>query len=58
MIVRIAAAFAVLVLAVTPAAAQTAGSPPPAANTSSGNPTLRAMPDGPGQPVAELQGLD
>jgi hypothetical protein len=66
-IVRIAAAFAVLVLAATSAAAQTAGSPPPAnppsANpsspaASSGNPTLRAMPDGSGQPVAELQGLD
>jgi hypothetical protein len=63
-IVRIAATFAALVLATASAAAQTAGSPPPAAppssnaNASSGNPTLRAMPDGPGQPVAELQGLD
>jgi hypothetical protein len=61
-IVRIAATFAVLVLAATSAAAQTAGSPPPAnppsPSASSGNPTLRAMPDGPGQPVAELQGLD
>jgi hypothetical protein len=64
---RIAAAFAALVLAASPAAAQTAGSPPPAnlppanppsPDASSGNPTLRAMPDGPGQPVAELQGLD
>lgn len=62
MIVRIAAAFAVLVLTATSAAAQTAGNPPPAnpspLTASSGNPTLRAMPDGPGQAVAELQGLD
>jgi hypothetical protein len=61
---RLAATFAALVLTTAPAAAQTAGSPPPAAppssntSASSGNPTLRAMPDGPGQPVAELQGLD
>jgi len=63
-IVRIAVTFAALVLATASAVAQTAGSPapvaPPSSNTnaSSGNPTLRAMPDGPGQPVAELQGLD
>ena len=44
---RIAAAFAALLMAAGTAAAQT-----------SGNPTLRAMPDGPGQAVAELQGLD
>jgi hypothetical protein len=44
---RIAAAFAALLLVAGTAAAQT-----------SGNPTLRAMPDGPGQAVAELQGLD
>jgi hypothetical protein len=58
--VRIAAVAAVLVLAAGVAAAQTppAQKPPvdPAATT--GNPSLRALPDGPGQPVAELQGLD
>jgi hypothetical protein len=58
--VRIAAAIAAFGLAAGVAAAQT----PPPSNTSpnqaatSGNPSLRAMPDGPGQPVAELQGLD
>ena len=53
---HIAAAVAALVLAAGMATAQT----PPAANqaATSGNPSLRALPDGPGQPVAELQGLD
>ena len=57
---RIAAVAAVLALAAGVAAAQTppAQKPPvdPAATT--GNPSLRALPAGPGQPVAELQGLD
>ena len=53
---RIAAAVAAFVLAAGAAAAQT---PPPASPAAtSGNPSLRALPDGPGQPVAELQGLD
>jgi hypothetical protein len=56
--VRIAAVFAALLMAAAPAAAQTPASPSPPAAPSSGNPTLRAMPDGPGQAVAELQGLD
>ncbi len=49
---RIAAAATALVLVAGTVAAQT----PPAATT--GNPALRALPDGPGQPVVELQGLD
>jgi hypothetical protein len=54
--VRIAAAVAALVLAAGTAGAQT---PPPANQAAtSGNPSLRALPDGPAQPVAELQGLD
>lgn len=48
---RIAAAFTALLMA----AGAMAGS---AAAQTSGNPTLRPMPDGPGQAVAELQGLD
>lgn len=54
---RIVAAVAALAFVAGTAAAQT---PPPPANqtTTSGNPSLRAMPDGPGQAVAELQGLD
>ena len=54
---RFAAAVAVFVLSAGTAAAQT---PPPPANQAptTGNPALRALPDGPGQPVAELQGLD
>jgi hypothetical protein len=57
---RLAAALAAIVLAAGAAEAQT----PPPSNTSpnqpptTGNPSLRALPDGPGQPVAELQGLD
>jgi hypothetical protein len=58
--VRTAAAVAALVLAAGVAAAQTPPPPNPSANqaATSGNPSLRALPDGPGQPVAELQGLD
>jgi hypothetical protein len=57
---RALAAFAVLAASVGVAAAQT----PPAQTSSaaqpssSDNPTLRSIPDGPGKPVAELQGLD
>lgn len=58
---RFAAAFAAFVLVAGAtagtAAAQTSGNPP-SGNPPAGNPTLRAMPDGAGQPVAELQGLD
>ncbi len=50
---RLVAAFAVLLLAAGTAIAQTPASP-----ATSGNPSLRAMADGPGQAVAELQGLD
>jgi len=58
--VRIAAAVAALVFAAGTAAAQTPPPPNAPANqtATSGNPSLRALPDGPGQPVAELQGLD
>ncbi|MEI6204735.1 MAG: DUF2155 domain-containing protein [Enhydrobacter sp.] len=53
---RTVAAVAALVFVAVAAAAQT---PPPANQAApSGNPSLRALPDGPGQPVAELQGLD
>ncbi len=51
MIVRIAAAFAALLTAASIAAGT-------AAAQTSGTPTLRAIPDGPGPAVAELQGLD
>ena len=53
---RIAAAVAAFGLAAGVAAAQTPA--PPSQAATSGNPALRAMPDGPGQPAAELQGLD
>ena len=49
---RATAAVAALVFAAGSVAAQTAS---PA---TSGNPSLRALPEAPGQPVAELQGLD
>ena len=52
---RIAAAVAAFVFAAGAVAAQT---PPATQGATSGNPSLRALPDGPGQPVAELQGLD
>jgi len=65
---RALTAFAVLVLAAGTAAAQTPPTQPaqgaPAQNpvqnqaASSGSATLRAIPDGAGEPVAELQGLD
>ena len=48
-----AAAFAV---GIGMAAAQQAPAPPPP--RADGNATLRAIPAGPGKPVAELQGLD
>jgi hypothetical protein len=60
--VRFAAALAVFVLSAATAVAQAppTQTPPPPANQAptTGNPALRALPDGPGQPVAELQGLD
>jgi hypothetical protein len=58
--VRAAAAVAALVFAAGTVAAQTPPPPNPSANqaATSGNPSLRALPEGPGQPVAELQGLD
>jgi len=58
--VRAAAAVAALVFAAGAVAAQTPPLPNPSANqaATSGNPSLRALPEGPGQPVAELQGLD
>lgn len=57
---RLAAAFVALLATVGPAAAQTSQSQGMAAATSQtqDNATLRAIPDGPGKPVAELQGLD
>ena len=58
---RFAAAFAAIVLAAGAATAQTpAAQTSPATNqaATSGNPSLRALPDGPGQAAAELQGLD
>ena len=57
---RAAAAVAALVFAAGAVAAQTPPLPNPSANqaATSGNPSLRALPEGPGQPVAELQGLD
>jgi hypothetical protein len=58
--VRSAAVAAVLALAAGGAAAQAppAQKPPVDQAAATGNPSLRALPDGPGQPVAELQGLD
>jgi len=53
---RFLAAFAALVFSAGVAAAQTPASQQPAASDS--NVTLRAIPDGPGVPVADLQGLD
>jgi hypothetical protein len=54
--VRIAAVVAAFGLVGGAAVAQT---PPPVAQAATtGNPSLRALPDGPGQPMAELQGLD
>ena len=53
---RFIAAVAAFGFAAGTAAAQT---PPPANQAAaSGNPLLRALPDGPGQAVVELQGLD
>jgi hypothetical protein len=55
--VRVAAALAAFVLSVGTAMAQAPPTPPPG-QVPVGTPPLRALPDGPGQPVAELQGLD
>ena len=57
---RVLAALVVLSVTIASAAAQTSQPQGTAAATSpsSDNATLRAIPDGPGRPVAELQGLD
>jgi hypothetical protein len=53
------AALAVLAAGAGAAAAQTPSTQTSASSASSSdNPTLRAIPDGPGKPVVELQGLD
>jgi len=53
------AAAAALAVGAGSAIAQQAPPPPPAAPPpTQGNATLRAIPPGPGKPVAELQGLD
>lgn len=57
---RVLAVFAALAAGLGVAAAQTpvTQTPPTQPPASNNNATLRAIPDGPGQPVAELQGLD
>jgi hypothetical protein len=56
------AALAVLAAGAGVAVAQTPAAQAPStqasASSSSDSPTLRAIPDGPGKPIAELQGLD
>lgn len=51
-------AVVALVAGVGTASAQTPSQVQPSAASSTGNPNLRPIPDGPGRPVAELQGLD
>ena len=55
---RTLAAAAALAAGIGVAAAQQAPAPPPAPPRADSTATLRAIPAGPGKPVAELQGLD